>query len=279
MPQPAPRRSLIARLVARATARAGLVAIVGLALALAAVGYAATHFSLTTNEDDLISPKLPYRQAQTQLQRQFPGLDPSIVVVVDAATAELAEQSAAVLSAKLAADPAHFTSVRRPDGGPFWAKEGLLFESTPDVKSSMSRLIAAEPFLGPMAADPSLRGLSASLSTALQGVGAGQTELSSLSPAMTTLAGALERLEAGQPAVFSWQSLISGPDPRQLRKIIFVDPRRDFSQLEPGAAASDAIRADARGLALIPRNGVSVRLTGATDDLVAKMITGHRFDF
>ncbi len=264
MPQPAPRRSLIATLVARATARAGLVAIVGMALALAAIVFAATHFSLTTNEDDLISPKLPYRQAQTQLQRQFPGLDPSIVVVVDAATAELAEQSAAALSAKLAADPAHFTSVRRPDGGPFWAKEGLLFESTADVKSSMSRLISAEPFLGPMAADPSLRGLSASLSTALQGVGAGQTELSSLSPAMTTLAGALERLEAGQPAVFSWQSLISGPDPRQLRKIIFVDPRRDFSQLEPGAAASDAIRADARGLALIPRNGVSVRLTGST---------------
>ena len=41
-------------------------------------------------------------------------------------------------------------------------------------------------------------------------------------------------------------------------------PRRDFSQLEPGAAASDAIRADAQGLGLDPAHGVSVRLTGPT---------------
>ena len=73
MPQPAPRRSLIARLVARATARPGLVAIVGLALALAAIAFAATHFSLTTNEDDLISPKLPYRQAETRCSVSSPA--------------------------------------------------------------------------------------------------------------------------------------------------------------------------------------------------------------
>ncbi|HEX3408226.1 MAG TPA: MMPL family transporter, partial [Caulobacteraceae bacterium] len=156
----------------------------------------------------------------------------------------------------------HFNSVRRPDGGPFWSKEGLLFQSTADVQSSMKQLIAAEPFLGPMAADPSLRGLSLSLNTALQGVNAGQAQLSALLSPMNALAGALDRLESGQPAVFSWQSLISGPDPRLLRKIIFVDPRLNYSQLEPGAGASDAIRAAARQLGLTPAAGVSVRLTG-----------------
>ena len=254
--------SLIARLVARATSRAGWVAVAGLALAALAILFAASHFSLSTSEDDLISPKLPYRQAEARLAHQFPGLDPQIVVVVDASTPELAEQSAAALTEKLAADPSHFNSVRRPDGGPFWSRQGLLFQSTADVQSNMKQLIAAEPFLGPMAADPSLRGLTVSLSTALQGVGAGQAQLASLSPPMTSLAAALEKLEAGQPAVFSWQSLISGPDRRLLRKIIFVDPRLDYSQLEPGAAATDAIRADARALGLTPPAGVSVRLTG-----------------
>ncbi len=264
MPPAAPRPSLIARLVARATARPALVAIAGLALAAVAVLFAATHFSLSTSEDDLISPKLPYRQAEARLARQFPGLDPQIVVVIQASTAELAEQSAAALTEKLAADPVHFTTVWRPDGGPFWAKEGLLFEPTADVQSGMKQLIAAEPFLGPMAADPSLRGLTASISTALQGVTTGQAQLSALSPPMTALAGSLEKLESGEPAVFSWQSLISGQDPRQLRKIIFVNPRLDYSQLEPGAAASDAIRADAKALGLTAPNGVSVRLTGST---------------
>ena len=253
---------MIARLVARTTAHAGWVAIAGLALAGVAIAFAMTHFSLTTNEDELLSPKLPYRQAETRLSHLFPGLDPQIVVVVDAATPELAEQSAAALADKLAADRAHFTSVRRPDGGPFWAREGLLFQSTADVQSSMKQLVAAEPFLGPMAADPSLRGLTGSLSTALQGVTSGQAQLSSLSPAMGALAGALEKLESGQPAAFSWQNLISGPDPRLQRKIILVDPRLDYSQLEPGATASDAIRAAARQLGLTKDAGVTVRLTG-----------------
>src|SRR6185437_14039890 len=259
MPPSVPRTSMIARLVARTTAHAGWVAIAGLALAGVAIAFAMTHFSLTTNEDELLSPKLPYRQAETRLSHLFPGLDPQIVVVVDAATPELAEQSAAALADKLAADRAHFTSVRRPDGGPFWAREGLLFQSTADVQSSMKQLVAAEPFLGPMAADPSLRGLTGSLSTALQGVTSGQAQLSSLSPAMGALAGALE---SGQPAAFSWQNLISGPDPRLQRKIILVDPRLDYSQLEPGAAASDAIRAAARQLGLTKDAGVTVRLTG-----------------
>jgi len=253
---------MIGRLVDRSAARAGWVALGGLALAAAAMVFAAGHFSLSTSEDDLISPNLPYRVAETELARQFPGLDPQVVVVIDGATPERAEEAAQALTDRLAAQPAMFLSVRRPDGGPFWAREGLLYQPTADVTSSLQQLIAAEPFLGPMAADPSLRGLMGSLGTALQGVGAGQAQLSSLTPPMNRLADALETVERGRPAVFSWQALIGGADPRQLRKIIMVDPKLDYTQLEPGAEASDAIRAAASGLALDPAHGVTVRLTG-----------------
>jgi len=265
---------MIGRLVDRAAARAGLVALGGAALAAAALVFAAGHFSLSTSEGDLISPKLPYRVAETRLDSEFPGLDPQIVVVVDGATPELAEEAAQALTDKLAAQPATFPSVRRPDGGPYWAKEGLLYESTADVKSSLQQLIAAQPFLGPMAADPSLRGLMGSLGTALQGVTAGQAQLSSLTTPMKRLADTLETVERGHPAVFSWQALLGGADPRQLRKIIMVDPKLDYAKLEPGAEASDAIRAGARGLALDPAHGVTVRLTGETpmsDDELASL--------
>src|SRR6185312_6805690 len=262
MDKSAPRLSLIARIVERATAHAWLVAIVGLALALAAIYYSGSHFSLSTSEDDLISPTLPYRQAENRLSHEFPTLSPPIVAVVDASTPELAEQSAAALTAELTADHQHFTSVRRPDAGPFWDKNGLLFESTANVQSSMQQLIAAEPFLGPMAADPSLRGLTVSLSTALQGVSAGQAQLSSLSAPMSALTGALQKLERGRPAVFSWQDLIGGSDQRLLRKIIFINPRLDYGRLQPGAAATSAIHGAARSLGLVPNNGVAVHLTG-----------------
>jgi hypothetical protein len=270
---PEPRASIIGRLVDRAAARAGWVALGAAALAAAAMVFAAGHFSVSTSEDDLISPNLPYRVAETKLEREFPDLDPEIVVVVDGATPEVAEEAAQALTDKLAAQPAMFLSVRRPDGGPFWAKEGLLYQPTADVKSSLQQLIAAEPFLGPMAADPSLRGLMGSLGTALQGVGAGQAQLSSLATPMKRLADTLETVERGRPAVFSWQALIGGADPRQLRKIIMIDPKLDYAKLEPGAEASAAIRDAARGLALDPAHGVTVRLTGeapmADDELAS----------
>jgi len=264
MSQADQRASAIARLVAYATRRPFAVALICLALAAAAMLFVATHFSINTNTDDLLSPKLAYRQGESAFAALFPGSDTQIVVVVDGVTPELAEQGAQALADKLSADPAHFISVLRPDGGPFWAKEGLLFSSAADVKNSKDRLIAAEPFLGPMAADPSLRGLMSSLGTALQGVSAGQTQLSSLNMPMSRLADALEKLEAGKPAFFSWRELVGGGqvDKRELRKILLVNPKMDFTQLEPGAAAGDAIRADAKALALSPANGVTVRLTG-----------------
>ena len=255
---------MIARLVALATRWPLAVAGAGLAAGLAAMLFVVGTFSINTNTDDLLSPKLPYRQGEAAFAKLFPDTDTEVVVVIDGATPELAEEASAALAGKLAADPATFPTVRRPGAGDFWAREGLLFAPTADVKASMDRLIAAEPFLGPMAADPSLRGLMSSLATALQGVSAGQAQLSALATPMGRLADALEGLEAGRNPTFSWQTLISGgkPDPRQLRQIILVNPRLDYTQLRPGAAASEKIRAVARGLGLTPAAGVSVRLTG-----------------
>ncbi len=49
---------------------------------------------------------------------------------------------------------------------------------------------------------------------------------------------------------------------RETRRFIEVQPKLDFGALEPGATATDAIRATARRLGLTPENGVRVRLTG-----------------
>ncbi|MGH6972846.1 MAG: MMPL family transporter, partial [Caulobacteraceae bacterium] len=251
-----------AALVTAASGHARLVVGAGLILGAWAIFFVLTHFSMNTSTDALLSPKLPYLQREAAFSRLFPDLDSQIVVVIDAQTPELAEEGAQALTAKLAADPATFLSVRRPDGGPFWAREGVLFQSTADVKSSMASLISAQAFLGPIAADPSLRGLTSALGTALQGVSVGQASLASLQTPLDKLSDALDKLESGRPAFFSWQALIGGEDSRALRELVLVNPKLDYSQLEPGAQASQKIRADARRLGLTAANGVSVRLTG-----------------
>ena len=45
-------------------------------------------------------------------------------------------------------------TVTRPDGGEFFARNGVLFRTVDEVRSDMAQLIKAEPFLGTLAADP-----------------------------------------------------------------------------------------------------------------------------
>jgi hopanoid biosynthesis associated RND transporter like protein HpnN len=258
------RRSLIGRLVGLCADLAWVVVALGLVLGSAAATYAIGHFAMSTNTDELLSRNLPWRVREAAFNKAFPPDGSRIVVVVDGKTPELAEQGAAALTGKLQAEPGLFNAVRRPDAGPFWSHNGLLFASTADVQTTMDQLIKAQPFLGPVAADPSIRGLMGTLTTALQGVTAGQANLADLRSPIARLADALESLKAGRPTFFSWRTLVTGgaPDPRELRHVLLIDPKLNFAQLQPGQAPSKAIRDAAKALQLDAAHGVSVRLTG-----------------
>jgi len=271
--------SVIARVVAFSADRPWTVTVVALALGALAMFYAASHFAMTTDTDKLISSKLPFRQREAQYNKLFPEQGDQVVVVIDGQTPELAEQGAADLAAKLAAKPDQFPYVDRPDANTFFQQNGLLFTSLADVKSSMSQLITAQPFLGPLANDPSVRGLMNSLSTATEGVTTGQASLDKINRPIKSLADTLQQLQAGKPAYFSWRGLISTgkPDPRELRHVILIGPKLDYTALEPGAKASDAIRQAARELKLDPDHGVRVRLTGPVplqDEEFATLVDG-----
>ena len=255
---------LIARIVNACCRGTWIVALVGLALGALSALYTVQHFAITTDSINLISPDLPWRRNKATFDQAFPGESLAIVVVVDGATPELAEWDAARLAARLAADSAPFKSVERPDGGQFFARNGLLLLPLADVRTAMDRLIASQGFLGPLAADPTLRGVMGTLDLALEGVRRGETTLAKLARPLAGLADALERVTQGKPAFFSWRSLIAGraPDTRETRRFILVRPKLDYAALAPGARASSAIRAAALALDLGPAAGVRVRLTG-----------------
>jgi uncharacterized protein len=257
-------RSLTARLVCLCAARAWIVVLLALALVTAATAYALGHFAMSTNTYDLLSPKLPWRIRETEFNTLFPQAGPKIVVVIDGQTPELTEAATGSLAQSLRTEHRLFRSVYRPDSGPFWTRNGLLYLPTREVQATLAQLIKVEPFLGPVAADPSLRGLMGALSTALQGVNSGQTSLEPIRSPIRRLAAALESLRSDKPVYFSWRNAISGaaPDEAQLRHLILIDPHLEFSQLQPGALPIAAIRAAAKALRLDAAHGVSVRITG-----------------
>lgn len=234
-----------------------------LALGVLAAMHVATHFALTTDTDRLLSSKLPWRQKQAAFQALFQPLGDPIVIVVDGRTAELAEAAAAKLQARLKTRGDLFRSVQRPDSG-FFARNGLLFESKQEVHADLAQLVDGQPFLGPLAADPSLRGLMDALSTALQGVATGQASLTQLSRPIGALNQTLSDLNAGRPAVFSWRGLISSRSAGgELRRLVLAVPVLNFDQLRPGSRPSAFIRSTARALGLDPAHGVRIRLTGS----------------
>ena len=255
---------IIERIVAFCCRWPGAVILASLLLALAASLYTATHFAMNTNSGDLISPDTAWRKRQTQFDRLFPQQSDLILVVIDGATPELAEAGASTLSARLTRNKSLFPEVRRSDGGAFFDHNGLLFLPLKEVQATTQQLIKAQPFLGALASDPSLRGVMDSLSTVLLGISQGQAKLSDMDLPMTRFGQVLAAAAKGKTDYLSWRALITGqaPRPEELRRFIEIKPKLFYDQLEPGRRASDAIRTGAAQLGLDPEHGVRVRLTG-----------------
>jgi uncharacterized protein len=255
--------SVVARLVALSIRYAWLVIAAGLMLAILAASYATSHFKMTTDTSQLISANLPWRQKGIAFDEAFPEQAQNIVAVIDGRSPELAVNAAAVLTDRLAQRKDEILDVEQAEGGPFWDREGLLFLSRDEVRKTADQLIGAQAFLGPLAADPSLRGIMTSLQVPLQGVASGQAKLDDLDKLMKPLGGAIDTVIAGKPEFFSWQALLSGStDADASRKFVIINPKLDFTALEPGQDASEAIRQTARDAGLDPAHGVTVRLTG-----------------
>lgn len=256
--------SLVARIVGFSSRYAGLIVLSMLLLGIGAAYYASHHFAMDSRTETLISSQTQWRKREAVYDAAFPQQNQLIDVVVDGATPERAEEAAQALTAALETEKSLLPMVRRPDDGTFFAHDGLLFLPTQTVNQTTQQEIAAQAFLGALAADPSLRGIANNLSTALLGVQHGQAKLADVDRPMASLAHTLDDVLAGKLAFLSWRSLVTGapPSSRETRRFIEVRPRLDYGRLMPGARATAAIRDAARHLDLNESTGVRVRLTG-----------------
>jgi uncharacterized protein len=154
-------KSVVVGVVDFCAQRRWWVLIVGISLAVAALAYDVTRFAITTDTDNLISDKLPWRQRQAALSEAFP--DKGILVVVSAPTPENAEAATSALTQELAKHPDLFRAVVQPDGGEFFQRNGLLFQPLASVKKSITGLSSADFLISSLAADPTLRGVAKAL--------------------------------------------------------------------------------------------------------------------
>ncbi|MFL5108596.1 MAG: MMPL family transporter [Xanthobacteraceae bacterium] len=267
-PLPSPSTNEIAvitRLVQLSSRHAWLVMLGFLLAAIASASYFARHVVITTDNNQLMSSSLPWRQQELMIDLAFPQRVDRILVVIDAATPEAADNAADALVNELSPRSDLIRTISRFDGGEFFERNGILFRSLDEVRRDTSDLISAQPFLGTLAADPTLRGVFRALSQSLEGVRRGKAKLDDLSPALAAIADALQALANGKTAAFSWRTLVTGraAEPSELRHFVNIQPVLHFGDLQPAGKATAVIREAASRLGLTANNGVKVRLTGS----------------
>jgi hopanoid biosynthesis associated RND transporter like protein HpnN len=262
-------RVLLPRLV-QVCARQRLVVMVLAALLGLGSAYAASqHLTITTDIAVLFSNSLPWKQTSNAMIAAFPQNDGLLVSVIDGHIPEEAEATASALAARMRAQPNLFTQVQQPDASAFLERNAFLLIDGKDLQDLLDRMVDAQPLLGQLVADPSLRGLFSALSLVADGAKRG-IAFSSLAPAMAQFHQALAQAANGHATPFSWETLLAGKLAQQGGRYRFVTtkPVLDYNAMQPGGLASRAIRAASATLPYVASGDAHVRQTGevALDD-------------
>ncbi|SPA48578.1 MMPL family transporter [Cupriavidus taiwanensis] len=274
--------SLLTRIVRLATARPWHVILLAALVTAASCVYVVRNFAINTDIGRLLDSDAPWALREEAIAKAFPQRGQMILAVVQAPAAELADAAADALAAALRRQRARFTAVSQPGGGAFFARNGLLFAGTDEVRQLTQQLTQARPLLNALAHDPTLRGLSDVLATTLAlPLQMGQVKLGDMAGLLGSSARTLDQVLARKPAALSWAGLLDdslkpGADGHVYRYVA-LSPVLDYSDLKAGAEAARAIRHAADELQLAQRFQASVRLTGPqalADDEFASVSDG-----
>ena len=170
--------SAIVHLVSVCCRRPLLTILLAAILTFFGAAYTYKNIAINTDTEQLISSKLPWRQRDIAYDAAFPQQASTLLVVVDGATPEMAASAAETLAAALAKTQGRFQEVEELGAPDFFKRNGLLFLPKDELQRLTDQLIRAQPFLGALAADPTLRGLAGALRFIPEGErrGASQTQ-------------------------------------------------------------------------------------------------------
>ena len=247
--------------------RRGALAVVlgSVALTVAALWFVATNIGINTDTDDMLSPELEFRKDSAAVSEAFPQFSDNIVVVVDGVTPDLADDATLRLVEALRARPELFGEVWDLAGDPFLRRNGLLYKDVDELAGLADRLAEAQPFLGALWSDPSLRGLVEMLSLAIDEMLKGDDLPIEIDGVLTRIAEVAEAQARGEFRPLSWWRLMEGEGaaPETGRRIFLIQPVLDYGSLQPADDAMDGLRALVAEMGLVPEHGVRVRLTGS----------------
>ena len=215
---------------------------------------------MNTDTTDMLSEHLPFRVNIKHYNKTFPQDMDNLMLVLDAPTPEQAYAAASQLAAQLRKNPV-FTDIYLPGIDPFFERNGLLYESVPELEQITDRLAAAQPLMAHIAGNPTLHTLSVVLTGAVQELDKGRSL--ELVPVLDGMSATLNARLADKPRALSWQMLFRGEAHKSsYQELLMVKPKQDFSQMFPGEQSITAVRAAAKEMGITDGSPVRLRITG-----------------
>ncbi len=240
-----------------------LVLLLSLLTTVLVLTFTVSHFRIDTEMSHMISDKLPYRKLEKEFDRAFPQLGNTILVVLDGETPEAARVEARRMAERLRQETGLFKKVSVPEDEKFFKENGLLFLSAKELEDLSDNLASAQPLLGLLSQDFSLRGFF-SVGERIVGQKEHMEQGEKLVPFFDRLAQVLEGTASNRRNQLSWQELMVGNEAGKdlRRQFIIVEPALKNSQFQKEETAIEAIYRIRDELGLHTAEGVTVRVTG-----------------
>jgi len=246
--------------------RATFVVAVGAFITAISLVFIWNNARINTSTTDMLSKDLAFRQLDRDMSKAFPQFDDTIIVVIDAPTNFQADQVRRQLADKIRQDTLVFSSVFDPRGEDFFRKNGLLYLDTDALNDLADRLAEAQPFLASLYAKPTLSQFFDMLSLAVKKGGKFRDANNpSLDLMLSAVATTAQGVKQTTPQPLAWRQIMTGDKEDSFeRRILLVQPKLDYSKLQPGVTALAKIRSLAAEITVGKAAGVRVRLTGST---------------
>ena len=226
--------------------------------------YTMENLKVNTNTGDMISLELPFQKNRIALEKAFPQDIGTALLLVEGQTPESTRAAVTRIAERLRQDTGHFSQVYVPDEGAFFARNGLLFLDLPELENLTNQLANAQPFIGRLAGDNTLRGLFGIIGEALDEAEKSDLALD-LEPLLVQVKGALTAATGGKVQPVSWRQLMTPASSSGLgftQRMILVKPVLHYEEVMPAEAAIGALNGIVAGALSDDLTGVRVRKTG-----------------
>jgi hopanoid biosynthesis associated RND transporter like protein HpnN len=256
-------KHLIERWVSFIQSHSLMVVIITVLITGSILFYSIRNFKINTDLNSMISEKLRFRKLEKDFLRAFPQLTDTIVVVLDADTAERALSARKHMVERLK-ETGLFKTIYEPGGEKFFKKNGLLYLNKDELENLADRLAEAQPLLAFLSRDLSLRGLFSVLGMALNQTEVKETQDRSISLLFDRMGKTFESVIDNHPYQMSWEGVMLGEKQaaEQCRQFIILQPYLDETRLSADEVSLKTIRRIAKELDINETNGIKMRITG-----------------